>query len=141
MLLLKSFPLGVVILIAEICPTSASLMPRTFQKINGFAVDHTRSLARDLRVAFGSFLVSQRSPDTQIYCTPGRPGGQSGSGNSTTSGSPSGTSYNPSSTTRHTTTRSATKSGTSATPTSSTSSPWKLVESHVSLFATRLFLD
>lgn len=132
--LFKSLPISLVILIADASSSSATLMPRAFEKIHDIAVKHTRGLARDLRVAFSGVLVTQpgsHNAQHVIYCKSGKQGGfpaggsgGGGTGNGTQSKSPtSSTSRNPSS---------ATKSRTVVGPSSTAvpSSPWKLVESH-----------
>ncbi|RDB28980.1 putative glycosidase C21B10.07 [Hypsizygus marmoreus] len=138
---LTSLPIGLVLLVATASPSSASLVPRAIHKIHGAAVRHTKSLARDLRVAFGGVLVAQ--PNTQsthaVYCKQGKSGtfpvggNIGGSGNNTDSVSSSrasgSSSRAPGSTTR---TSSGTKTSTGAKPTdtASASSPWKLTQSH-----------
>ncbi|KAF5377240.1 hypothetical protein D9615_006352 [Tricholomella constricta] len=125
-----SLPLGLVLLIADAYPASASLMSRSLHKIHGTAVKHTKSLARDLRVAFGVMLVAQDpSPNTHVvYCKPGKsssvPSLPLGGGDNT---NPNGTSsLPPSSTSRAaSTTRSGKPAGTAPA-----SSPWKLTETH-----------
>ncbi|KAG6866246.1 hypothetical protein C0991_006833 [Blastosporella zonata] len=82
MLLFKSLPVGLIFLIADLQPTSATLVPRAIQKLHEVAARHTKNLARDLRVAFGGVLVAQPSSTSQhvIYCRPGKPvlGGTTG---------------------------------------------------------------
>ncbi|KAF8061013.1 endo-1,3(4)-beta-glucanase [Lyophyllum atratum] len=127
-MLFKSLPLGLVLLISDVSPASAttSLVPRAIQNIHMSAVKHTTNLARDLRVAFGGILVAQppSSNTHAVYCKPGRAGtlgGTVGGGNDTSAGT---TSSRPPS--------SATRSSSSGKPTgtSAASSPWKLVETH-----------
>ncbi|GLB36525.1 putative glycoside hydrolase family 16 protein [Lyophyllum shimeji] len=128
MLLFRSLPLGLILLIADATPSSASLIPRAIEKLHGVALKHTKSLARDLRVAFGGILVAQQPPSSNthaVYCKPGRSGslGGAAAGNSTSSVSPSGTSRaGPSST--------KSSSGANQTGSSLPSSPWKLIETH-----------
>lgn len=130
MLLFKTIPFGLILLIADASPASARLLPRTIQRIHTAAVRHTRSLANDLRVAFGGVLVSQPSTsNTQhvIYCKPGRPVGSPIVNKGPTSSQSSGTSSRvaPSGTMSST----VPSSSSQTTP----SSPWKLAESHVGL--------
>jgi len=133
MLFFKSLPLGLILLIADVSPSSASLAPRAIQMMHQAAVKHTKSLARDLRVAFGGILVTQ-PPSTNthvVYCKPGRSGalgGTASGGNNTSSG---GTSSRPPSSTSRAGS-SSTKSSSSGNPTGTppASSPWKLIESH-----------
>ncbi|KAF9458752.1 concanavalin A-like lectin/glucanase domain-containing protein [Collybia nuda] len=131
----KSLPLNLVLLATDISPSSATLVPRSIQRVHDAAVGHTRSLARDLRVAFGGILVSQPNPPSQhvVYCRPGRPGGSpaitnGGAGNTTTTGTPgtpSGSSRpNSGSTTRSSSTR---PQPTGKPP---ASSPWKIVQTY-----------
>ncbi|KAK0438885.1 glycoside hydrolase family 16 protein [Desarmillaria tabescens] len=123
MLLLNVLPVYLVVLIV-FHDVSASLVSR----VHDVALRHTKSIARDLRLAFGSVLVSQQSlvdPQTRLtYCKAGssnnnNTGGGGGSGSGSGSSSHSGTSS----------TRTASTSGASATA-SSFSSPYNLVESH-----------
>ncbi|KAG6919559.1 hypothetical protein DXG01_004222 [Tephrocybe rancida] len=129
MLLLTSLPLGLLFLISDLQPTSATLVPRTVQRIHEVAARHTKNLARDLRVAFGGVLVTQQPPSNNqhvVYCRPGRPV----IGNGTT---PSGTSsLGPSSTSRagSSPTKSSSSGAPTGTGTSTPSSPWKLTETH-----------
>ncbi|KAG6892330.1 hypothetical protein C0992_000894, partial [Termitomyces sp. T32_za158] len=126
MLLFKSLPVGLVFLITEFHPASATLVPHAVQTIHEVTVRHTRNLARDLRLAFGGLLVAQPSDESQhvVYCRPGRPGlgGAGGNGTSSSSASPSGTSPARSSST--------TSVAPTGTGTPAPSSPWKLTESH-----------
>ncbi len=126
MLLLHVLPVYLVALILS-HDVSASLVSR----MHDVALRHTKSIARDLRLAFGSVLVSQQSQDPQTrltYCKAESSnnnntssGGDNGNGNSSGGGSSrSGTSS----------TRTASTSSASATA-SSFSSPYNLVESHV----------
>jgi hypothetical protein len=126
MLLFRSLPLSLILLIADASPSSATLVSRAIEKVHGVAFRHTKSFARDLRLAFGAVLVTQPDSSSQrvVYCKAGVPSsigsGGGGSGNSTSmsrSPSPSGTSIS-----------SSPKSSATAVP----SSPWKLVDSHVS---------
>jgi hypothetical protein len=134
--LFKSLPLSVVLLIADAPSSSATLMPRAFEKMHGIAMKHTRGLARDLRVAFGGVLVAQPNEHQSqhvIYCKPGRSGGlpspgSGGGGNNTSSTSPTSSTSRPSGGTKSTTTSvGASNTGVPVPP-----SPWKLVETHVS---------
>ena len=124
----------VIMLLIDLSLATQRLVPSVVQAIHQSAARHTRSLARDLRVAFGGVLAARADTGTSrhvIYCKPGKqvtfrggPGGSPGNSNSTLSStlsSASRTSGRPTST------------STSSKPTSTTpaSSPWKLVESHV----------
>lgn len=135
MLLFQSLPLSLILLIADAVPSSASLLPRTFQKVHGAAVGHTKSLARDLRTAFGVVLVTQSDTPNRnvVYCKSSGPGSSGLSSNGTsTSGS---TSTSPSTSTSRTGTSSSSRASTSTSGSPSTtsvpSSAWKLVDSHV----------
>ncbi|KAG5652003.1 hypothetical protein H0H81_006618 [Sphagnurus paluster] len=141
MLLFKSLPLGLILLISDASPTSAILLPRSLQKIHGVAVKHTKSLARDLRVAFGGILVSQEpNPNNPsgytVYCKPGNsgsPGGLGGSsGNTTSQPTPS---LRPSSTSGAGSSSPSTSTSSSQTAQPSTgnlptSSPWQLTQTY-----------
>ncbi|KAG6814462.1 hypothetical protein H0H92_007466 [Tricholoma furcatifolium] len=126
MLLFKSLPLGLMLLIADLPQSSAasSFVPRAMQKLHNTAARHTKNLARDLRVAFGGVLVAQPANTAQqvIYCKPGNPGLGGSTGNGTATPAPTSTSPAGSSSTK-----SASAGSSSA---SSVSSPWQLAESH-----------
>lgn len=84
------------------------------------AVHHTHNLARDLRIAFGSYKIRRASNDNNqhvVYCKRGdqSPLVNGGSSNVSISKSPA----------------TATKS--SSTPKATTTSPWKLAKSYVCL--------
>lgn len=119
MLFFKFLPLSLILFIADSPPSSATLLPRAFQNVHDAAVRHTKYLARDLRMAFGAVLITQPNPSFNrvVYCTAGTPSSLGGGGGSNTStyhsSTPTGTSV---------------KSSASPVPTS----PWKLVDSHVS---------
>lgn len=104
---------------------SASLVSR----MHDVALRHTKSIARDLRLAFGSVLISQQSQDPQTrltYCKAGL-----SNNNNTSSGGDNGNSSGGGSSRSGTSsTRTASTSSASATA-SSFSSPYNLVESHV----------
>ncbi|KAG6857613.1 hypothetical protein H0H87_010181 [Tephrocybe sp. NHM501043] len=123
--------MGLIFLIADLQPASATLVPRAVQRIHEVAARHTKNLARDLRVAFGRILVEQPTSTSQhvVYCKPGRPvlGGTTGNGTSGTSSiSPSSTSRAGSTSTKTSSSAASTGTGGSSTP----SSPWKLTETH-----------
>ncbi|KAK0233769.1 endo-1,3(4)-beta-glucanase [Armillaria fumosa] len=123
MLLLHVLPVYLLVLILS-HDVSASLVSR----VHDVALRHTKSIARDLRLAFGSVLISQQSqgPQTRLtYCKAG-----SSNNNNTGSGGDSGNSSGSSSSRSGTSsTRTASTSSASAT-TASFSSPYNLVESH-----------
>lgn len=136
MRLFKSLPLSLVLLVADASPSSATLVPRSIQRIHSAAVRHTRSLARDLRVAFGGVLVTQPNPPSQhvVYCKPGRVGNSPAAANGGTGNTTStGTSRSPSGTSRPTASGS-----TSARPQPTgkppASSPWKIFQTYVSVW-------
>lgn len=125
MRLFRSLPLGLILIITDASLSSANVVPRAIDRLRDVAHRQTKRFAHDLRVAFGAVLVTQ--PDTPnsrvVYCKSGSPSsigaGGGGSGNGTSrSPLPSGT-----------TTSTSVKSSSSPVP----SSPWKLLDSHVSL--------
>jgi len=120
---IKCLPICLLLLVENAVPSSANLFPRAIENIHRVAVKHTKSLARDLRVAFGGVLLTQPPavPQTRVvYCRPGTKSGTlgGGSGRNTT-----GTSHG---------TASGTRTSTSGRPTATvaTSSPWKLNQSY-----------
>ncbi|TFK30713.1 endo-1,3(4)-beta-glucanase [Coprinopsis marcescibilis] len=127
-------------------------LPRLVRRAHVNAIQKTRSLARDLRVAFGHVLPrSEEGPDNQVvYCKSGQQvlvrkkgsGGKTNEGNSPTTGD-GNTGNNstifsnfPSSSTRSGgSTRSSTSARVSETPAPSSppqppSSPWRLTDSY-----------
>ena len=121
-------------------PTIAShtLVRRAAHSIHQKAIWHTHNLAQDLRLAFGTMLVSRASVDQSdhvVYCKSGSQAPFSNSGgNATSSASP----------TESTGQATSTKSGSSPTSTTtSAASPWNLVESHVGylVFAVICFIE
>ncbi|KAK0198988.1 endo-1,3(4)-beta-glucanase [Armillaria mellea] len=123
MLLLHVLPVYLVVLILS-HDVSASLVSR----VHDVALRHTKSIARDLRLAFGSVLISQQPQGLQTrltYCKAG-----SSNNNNTGSGGDNGNnSSGGSSRSGTSSTRTASTSSASATA-SSFSSPYNLVESH-----------
>lgn len=136
MLLSKSLPLTLLLLIANVSPSSGKLLPHAIHKAHKAAVRQTHSLARDLRTAFGAVLVS--SPQTHlnsrdvnnkvVYCKGGNI--NPGANTTPTGGSPSGNST----TTRGGSSTARTRTSTGANPSATVpaSSPWKLTEGYVS---------
>jgi hypothetical protein len=116
----------VVLLLAQIAPSDARLFPRTSRaigraasRVHNIAREHSARLSSDIYVALKAVLVSQPSPGgtfvhQRVYCIGTKPG-SGGAGSSGNGGHHNGTSTSPSG------------------PQSTTSpSPWTLVESHVS---------
>jgi hypothetical protein len=123
----------VLLLVAHIAPSNASLFPRASRNI-GKAANHVHRVvqkrsvgfAQDLRVAFNGVLVSQPSEEggvsqSRVYCISTNPGSGPSGGhhNGTSTPAPSGT------------------SSTSAAGSTVSPSPWKLVEQHVSYLIPR----
>lgn len=110
---------------------SHTLVQRAAHSIHQKAIWHTHNLAQDLRVAFGTVLISRanvESSDHVVYCKSGSQGPFSSSeGNATSSASPTESTGSAGKAT-------STSAGSSPTSTStSAASPWNLVESHVRL--------
>ncbi|KAF7306514.1 GH16 domain-containing protein [Mycena indigotica] len=103
-----------------------------FKRASTFAARHTKSLARDLRVAFGGILPRDSASNAQhvIYCKNSPPSGVLGSGSNSDSGVGSGSSLSsgvrsgPASTTKKGSTPTGSAKGPSAT------SPWQLTQSY-----------
>ncbi|KAG7450134.1 uncharacterized protein BT62DRAFT_961746, partial [Guyanagaster necrorhizus] len=122
MLHLHALPTLYLLVLVVSHDVSASLVSR----VHDVALRHTKNIARDLRLAFGSVLVSQQSqvdPQTRFtYCKAGT-SSNNNTGSSDDGGNSSGNSGHSGST------RTASTSSASATA-SSFSSPYNLVESH-----------
>jgi hypothetical protein len=135
----SALPLSLLLLIDVQTAAADGVFSRSLRKAHGAAKRHTKSLAKDLRIAFGSVLVQQNPLDSSgnrvIYCKSGSSlngGGQSGDGSDDDSGSGGGSNNggNGTSTTRGSGTATATSSTPSATA-STVDTPWKLVDTHV----------
>jgi len=143
MLLLKSLPMGLILLIANhsspsFAASSTHSFSRALHKLHGVAVKHTKSFARDLRVAFGGMLVTAPSEHSQhvVYCKPSKSeplphigGGNGGGGNGTSPANSTATRNGGGSSARPTGTMGAGNGQPSATA-NFPPSPWKLTESH-----------
>lgn len=139
MLLRRALPLSLLLFIGSnptpsFAEPSSNILPRAIHKLHGAAVKHTKSFARDLRVALGAVLVAAPQDQLQhvVYCKPqstktNTEGGISGGGNGTSSAVP-GSSTKGGSTSKPTSTGSA-SSGMSPAATSVPASPWKLTQS------------
>ncbi|KIK70407.1 glycoside hydrolase family 16 protein [Collybiopsis luxurians FD-317 M1] len=127
-MLLHSLPIYFILFLLYIQGAfSSNVFSRAAHRTHQIAARHTKSLARDLRIAFGAVLASDPSQQPlsngrTVYCKSngGFAGSSGGQGNSTSS-SP-GSSSNPGSSTK-----SASAGGPTASP---VSTPWKLVEGH-----------
>lgn len=114
---------------------SSNVFSRAIQRTHRIATRHTKGIARDLRLAFGAVLVSEPAQHTltnerTVYCSVSG----SGLGSSSSSGTSNSSSGGSAGTGTSTTAVAA------ASPTASAvSTPWKLVEAHVSFG--KLFLD
>lgn len=134
MRLYKCLPLSLMLLTADlISPAETRLVPGTLQRVHKFASKHTRSLAKDIRLAFGGVLVPRDSasiPPAQhvVYCktkqAPFNAGPTNGNHTTTVVSGVSG-----SMSASKTSTTSGRASPTSTVP----DSPWKLQQSYVSI--------
>lgn len=110
---------------------SSNVFSRAIQRTHRIAARHTKDIARDLRLSFGAVLVSDPTQNQlglinqrSVYCSVAGTGLGSGTG----TGSGTSNSSGSGSTARGSSTASA-----SASPSASAvSTPWKLVEEHVS---------
>lgn len=106
----------IILLLIKFSSGRKTFVTRAAHEIHQLAVHRTHSLARDLRIAFGGYMVRRASNDSQhvVYCKRGdqSPLVHGGSGNVSITKS-------------HAT---ATKS--SSTPKATTTSPWKLSKSY-----------
>ncbi len=125
---LKHLTIYAALLVVDQTLASHTLVRRAAHSIHQKAIWHTHNLAQDLRLAFGTMLVSRASVDQSdhvVYCKSGSQAPFSNSGGNTTSSG----SASPTGSTGQAT---STKSGSSPTSTTtSAASPWNLVESHV----------
>jgi hypothetical protein len=157
MIVAKALPLYLLIIFLDFTSVSAdSLVSRAVQSVHSSAIRHTRSFARDLRIAFGAVLQTQTGsdniiPNTRVvYCKSGASSLSGGNSSSTTgdgdggsnsgSGSGSGSTSNGSGSSSsgsggfsRSPGPSSTKSSGGAKATGSVSTPWKLQQSYVRL--------
>jgi hypothetical protein len=165
MIIAKAFPLHLLIILLDITSVSGSnLVSRAVQSVHSSAVRHTRSFARDLRIAFGAVLQTQTGSDSivpntrVVYCKSGASslsggnsssttgdgsGSDSGSGGNSDSGSTSdgnGSGSSGSGGYSRSSGPSSTKSSGGAKATGSVSTPWKLQQSYVRIFVMYLRL-
>ena len=128
----------------SLASTSHTLVPRALQKLHRNVARQTHSLANDLRVALRSVLLPRAESNQHvIYC---KSGNQAVFNNGNDAGTPPATgstaahsgsnTLNPSTSTRRPTGSVSSSATGGSSPTSSPnlpSSPWRLVNSYVSL--------
>ncbi|KAJ7124808.1 concanavalin A-like lectin/glucanase domain-containing protein [Mycena crocata] len=110
-------------------PASANL----FKRASGLAARHTKSLARDLRVAFGGVLPRSGEAQHVIYCKNSASTLESGAGSSSGTGSSSGSSNANSSASASgpgTSTKKGSPTATGSAADATSTSPWSLVQSY-----------
>ena len=126
-----------ILLVVYTAQASQTLVRRTVDGIQLEAARRTHSLATDLRIAFSGILPRAVSPSSQprnvVYCKPAKqvpvsvgPGGATVTHGNATSTVGTGT------VTRTRTTGRSTATKTSLSPSPTATSPWNLLESHVS---------
>lgn len=127
-----------ILLVVYTAQASQTLVRRTVDGIQLEAARRTHSLATDLRIAFSGILPRAVSPSSQprnvVYCKPAKqvPVSVGPGGATVTHGNATSTITGTGTVTRTRTTGRSTATKTSLSPSPTATSPWNLLESHVS---------